>query len=74
MEYISRLKSETDGIKSEYARHFETKVEDEVELKVLFREIRRHSDNINTLKKQIDNAKKDYKSEEKYYYIQCASP
>jgi len=68
MEYISRLKAETDALKSEYASRFETKVEDEIQLKVLFREIRRHSDNINTLKKQIDNAKKDYKSEENKIY------
>jgi len=42
----------------------EEKVRYDVELKALTREIRRHTDNINTLKKEIETFKKEYKHEE----------
>lgn len=64
LAYITRLNEEITIFKEKHAELSEEKVRYEIELKVLVRETRRHSDNITTLKKQIDNLKREYKTEE----------
>jgi len=64
INYTNNLQDQIAFIKEKYAEMQEEKVKYDVELKALFREIRRHSDNINSLKKEIDTFKKEYKHEE----------
>jgi chromosome segregation ATPase len=64
IDYTNGLQDEITYIKEKHAEMQEEKVRYDVELKALFREIRRHTDNINTLKKEIDTFKKEYKYEE----------
>ncbi len=62
---MARLTEEITIYKEKHAELSEEKVRYEIELKTLVREIRRHSDNITTFKKQIEYLKKEYKLEEK---------
>jgi len=64
LAFITRLNEEITIFKEKHAELSEEKVRYEIELKALVRETRRHSDNITTLKKQIDNLKREYKGEE----------
>jgi predicted nucleic acid-binding Zn-ribbon protein len=59
------IKDEIARTKEQYAEQQEEKVKYDVELKALFREIRRASDTISSIKKEIDGFKKEYKHEEK---------
>ena len=65
LAYMTRLNEEITIFKEKHAELSEEKVRYEIELKALAKETRRHSDNINTFKKQIDHLRREYKGEEK---------
>lgn len=65
LAYMTRLNEEITIFKEKHAELSEEKVRYEIELKALVKETRRHSDGINTFKKQIDHLRREYKSEEK---------